>query len=86
MTCSEQQMRRNKNGSAAVRMVKCMNESNSEITAASSPDVAREAGREASPPSLDPSPPSTGIIPSALSLIERIARGWPTWPPPCAAS
>jgi hypothetical protein len=61
-----------------------------EITA-TSPKVASEAGREALPPGQDPSLPSTGIIPSTLSLIERIARdlaieGWPTWPPPCAAS
>jgi hypothetical protein len=46
-----------------------------EITATSPPrEAASEAGREGLPPGLDPSPPSTGIIPSTLSLIERIAR------------
>jgi hypothetical protein len=64
-----------------------------EITATPHPrEVASEAGEEGIvPPAHIPPPPSTGIIPSTLSLIERIARdptieGWATWPPPCAAS
>jgi hypothetical protein len=45
-----------------------------EITATSFPAVASEAGEGGIPPAHTPPLPSTGLIPSTLSLIERIAR------------